>query len=149
MAPQVGVLTLMMQDCADANGVEANWDSVIAVAAAVNPSLLSRQTDGLWARVAGSKCIARMSGARREWVELFAAVGRRDAERMATLSEHLLPGAATASETEYLVAAGATGFLAMHDIDRARRILARDTDRAGSKHRDLGWYRLLTQAAGL
>ncbi len=149
MAPQVGVLTLIMQDCADAKGVEANWDSVIAVAAAVNPSLLSRQTDALWRRIAGSKRIARMSPERMDWVELFAAVGRRDAQRMASLSDRLLPGAATAAETEYLVAAGATGFLGMHDIDRARQILARDTDRAGSKHRNLGWYRLLTQAAGL
>jgi hypothetical protein len=149
MAPQVGVLRLLMQDCADPRSVETNWDSVVAVAATINPSLLPKQTDALWKRVAASKCVARMPRERMEWIELFAAVGRRDAQSIAALSERLLPGAATTSETEYLVAAGATGFLAMHDRNRARQILRRDTDYEGSKYRKLGWYRLLTLAAGL
>ena len=149
MGPQVRLLLLLMQDCPDPQGVETNWDSIVALAATINPALLPRQTDALWNRVGASKCIARMPRERMEWIELFAAVGRRDVESMATMSDRLLPAAATTLETEYLTAAAATGFLAIHDLNRARQILARATDREGSEHRNLGWYRLLKLAAGL
>jgi hypothetical protein len=139
----------MLGDCATSKqAISSNWDSVLAIASLINPTLLAEQTVGVWNMVSASPCLKSMAPEYSDWIRLFAAVGLRDARQMAPLSDALVASARTSAQMEYLAAAGATGYLALEDVPHARQILWKTARNVPKERRALGWYRYLAQAAG-
>jgi len=98
--------------------------TLVGVAAAVTPQFQSELATAPWRMVAESRCGRALSGEEHRWLELFAAVAARDADRMATLGEALVrmtkvPDAAS----EYAFLAATTGLICKGEATQAREFM--------------------------
>jgi hypothetical protein len=99
-------------DCRGASAADLWLDSVHEILSAVTPYLKPAETDALWRQFLASDCHRRLNAVQRDVFALFGAIGRRDAEKMALLSEKLLATGQTHRERDrYLLAAGMLGYL--------------------------------------
>lgn len=126
--PEIRELALRLQrlsrDCAPLRD-EGEWiETVGYLAGAMLPYLAPDEVENAWANIEAGPCGSAGSPARRNWLALFKAVGRRDAATMADLSWVMLnePRHTGQETTQYLVAAGMLGNLARGDGEQARRI---------------------------
>ncbi len=124
-------------DCKDATHLRETWDSVLVTASLVNASLPLEGSAGVWDRVAGSPCYRNLAGDTRRWIDLFRAVGRRDAGEMTAIAEGLL--AATpelaAADLEYLYGAAVLGRLARGELAQARQLVGQYDPRLSGTRR--------------
>ena len=77
-------------DCVPPNVAATFWDQVVSVAGFVNPSLPPERAEALWTALERTRCTAQLPEKDRAWIELFKAVGRRDAPRMAQEARRML-----------------------------------------------------------
>ena len=105
--------------------------SFAALADATNARLAPEVAGELWQRIAGSACARGLSPADRRWLELFEAVARRDAARMAAIGLAILPDipAPRGVVSELPFFATVTGFICTAQADRARSLLDNNTPR--------------------
>ncbi|MFY9315209.1 MAG: hypothetical protein WAO95_06570, partial [Burkholderiales bacterium] len=98
--------------------------SLINVARSVNPFLTPEDAAAVWTRIAGAPCHRELRAFQRDWIALFAAVGARDAARIAERAEALLASQTDLNRDarEYLVVAGMAGHLAAGRRPQARAI---------------------------
>ena len=113
----------------------ARLDPLLRFAQFVNPGMPPDELRGLWAAFTESRCYQVQSPYNRGWLTLFAAVGRRDAQTMASAAREVLPlymatpippwgAVATAGyphEIEYLHVALVTALLAQGKRDEAKQ----------------------------
>ncbi|HZM36506.1 MAG TPA: hypothetical protein VFC18_18740 [Burkholderiales bacterium] len=115
------LLKLRILECREPNELDVWLHSAMRVAQALNPYLAPDDLAPVWGRIASGWCFRTLRDFQRRWLELFAAVGRRDAGRMASLGEELLH---TQTEIgtqarEYLLTAAMTGRVASGQGDAA------------------------------
>lgn len=121
----VAVARAILVDCAPLEVVEPLWDRVVLVAADMNPLLPPAAAQALWRDLAGRSCAARLTARMRSWLELFAAVGERNAEQMRERAAVLLEaGEMTNMQRIYLYNARITGQLADRQFADARKTWA-------------------------
>ncbi len=98
--------------------------SLWRVAELVNPGLPPAQAGLVWSRISEAPCYAGLAKYQQQWIELFRAVGSRDARRMAELGGEVLasPSEINAESREYLWMAGLAGYLATGDKAGAKRL---------------------------
>jgi hypothetical protein len=96
----------------------------VHVAKSVNPFLPPDETNAIWSRIREAPCYKDMHEFQRRWIGLFAAVGARDAVRMAELASDLLANQTelTNDSREYLLMAAMTGYVASGSPEHARTI---------------------------
>ena len=84
----------------------------------------------LWEYIERSPCLHALSTEQRRWVELFKAVGSRDAARMAQMAEMLLSQHSDlpSGHRQYLIAAGMAGYLAQDRREQAAALWKRYPD---------------------
>ena len=92
-------------------------DQLFEVAGAMIPFLTRDELRPVWDKLGKSPCAARLGEPQRIWVDLFAAIGERDAERMARLAEPLLRQ--DGARKDFLLGAAITGRLALGERDQA------------------------------
>ncbi len=116
-----------LEGCSRPADAQQWLQSLIGIAAAVNPALDDGQRRRFWNLVASSECCRSLPQAGRSWVSLFAAVGSRDARRMADIGAEVLrrSGGAPASWRSYAVAAAMAGHLALREKGKAAQLWAR------------------------
>jgi hypothetical protein len=112
-------------DCRGDLTFEQALPSLVAVASAANPALPPAAAASLWRGVAGSPCGRKLDTAQRRWLELFEAIGARDAQRMVALSVAVLDATPRTAgpESEIAILAGVTGALCVGKLDAARVLL--------------------------
>ena len=90
-------------------------------AAYLNASELTQ----IWAKVLSSPCYRDITGEHQTWAELFAAISRRDAPKVAELGTVLLGPAATTAQGElaYLTTVTVAARIQMGQIAEARNLL--------------------------
>jgi len=115
---------LRLIECRDPRDLDVWLPGLLNVARTLDPFLAPAEASAVWRRITAAPCFSGLHEFQRDWVLLFAAVGERDAARMAQLAEKL---AATQPELsaearEYLLAAGMTGALALGAPQRARAL---------------------------
>jgi spermidine synthase len=105
---------LRLLECREPERFDIWFHSLYQVARTVNPLLSRNDGRELWERIGRSPCLGSLEALQRRWIELFAAVGRRDGAAMARLAEALLPERSDlpAGHRQYLVTAGMSGYLA-------------------------------------
>jgi pentatricopeptide repeat protein len=90
-----------------------------------------------------TKCASGLPADKRTWIELFAAVGARDATRMSTLAEQLLQLTdISAAQREYLYNVAITGYLAQRRFDAARKAWDRAARALPAERMQLPWMQL-------
>lgn len=85
----VRLVRLLGIECA-ASRQSLSVEHLFEVANATVPFLTREELAGVWDKLGTSPCARRLPGPLRDWIGLFAAVGARDAGRMAELAEKLL-----------------------------------------------------------
>jgi spermidine synthase len=114
-------------DCRNPQDAREIWDAALVTAGLVNVSLPLESSSAIWTRVMRSPCFGSLDADTRRWIELFHAVGRRDAAAMSALAEGLLGERkdVPAGDLEYLYGAAVLGRLAAGDRERARALAAK------------------------
>jgi hypothetical protein len=139
---------LRLIECRDPGQYDIWFHSLYNLAQSVNPLLPARDARAIWERLEKSSCISALNASQRRWLELFKAVGSRDAARMAQMAEMLLTQQSDlpADHRQYLLSAGLAGYIAQNRRADAAAMLARHKD--DFREENLG-LRLLKAHAGL
>jgi hypothetical protein len=118
------LVKLRLIECREPRDLDAWLHSAIRVAKALNPYLAPDDVGAVWARVTASPCYAGLHEFQRRWIELFRAVGARDARRMAELAATLIAtqDQLLADAREYLVLVAMTGYVASGDKAKAMQL---------------------------
>jgi predicted membrane-bound spermidine synthase len=108
------LLKLRLLECREPSELDVWLHSAVRVAQALNPYLAPDDLAPVWGRIASSWCFRTLHEFQRRWLELFAAVAKRDAARMASLGEELLRTQPEigAEAREYLLTAAMAGHIA-------------------------------------
>ena len=115
------VSKLRLIECREPQRYDIWFHSLYGVARSVNPLLPANEARALWERLEKSSCISALGASQRRWLELFKAVGARDAARMAQMAEMLLtePSDLPPDHRQYLMMAGMTGYVAQGRREQA------------------------------
>jgi hypothetical protein len=118
---------LRLLECREPQHYDIWFHSLYQVARSTNPLLSRAEGDALWQAIERSPCFAALEAQQRQWIRLFSAVGRRDAEAMARLAENLLDTRSDlpAGHRQYLIAAGMSGYLAQSLREKAAALWTR------------------------
>lgn len=118
------LVRLRLLECRSPREQDVWLHSLWRIAEVVNPGLPPRQAGEIWSRIAAAPCHAGLEKYQQQWIELFQAVGARDAARMAELAGKVLDSATeiNAESVEYVWMAGLAGHLASGDRAGAKRL---------------------------
>lgn len=108
------VVKLRLLECRSPREFDVWLHSLLRVARLINPFLPAAEAGALWARIAGTACVAGLHDFQRRWIALFRAVAARDAVAMADLAAaliHATPELHTEAR-EYLLMAAMAGAIA-------------------------------------
>jgi spermidine synthase len=115
------IVQLRLLDCRTPRTLDVWLNALLRVARQVNPYVSAGEADALWSKIRALPCFATLYEFQRQWIELFAAVGGRDAARMAAVGETLLRTQPSLSSDarEYLLQATMSGALVAGERARA------------------------------
>ena len=117
---------LLLVECAGAQTTTELWDAMVSLAMIVNTVSRPDRAEAFWTGAAHSRCLARLPGRYRTWLDLFAAVGARDPERMTRLGIALLEGGQlTSQQMGYATLSALAGGLVRGDDASTRQIVDR------------------------
>jgi len=114
MQKDLDIVKLRLIECRDPLRYDIWFHSLYQLAYDTNPMLSAAEGRALWEFIQRSPCLSTLSAEQRRWVELFKAIGSRDAARMAQMAEMLLTQQSDlpTGHRQYLIAAGMAGYLA-------------------------------------
>jgi predicted membrane-bound spermidine synthase len=139
--------------CAEAPARTAWEDAVRNISDDTAAYLNSAELEGIWNEVESSPCYRDAAGTHKEWVDLWAAVARRDAPAIVGLGTRLLEPQSGDSDSElaYLTTVTAAADVRMGNDDRAQTLLRDEWgrfDHTGQFDFPLRELRALTQTDG-
>ena len=122
----LGLLRATLWQCATLPPRVRVRDMLLGVATLVNVHLPTAEAGQVWAAVRAAPCWVTLGAEDRAWLELFAAVGARDAAAMARLGEPLVRGEAQVKPElrAYALLAATTGLTVQRQRDRARALVS-------------------------
>jgi predicted membrane-bound spermidine synthase len=125
------------------------WDEAVNLANRIVATMSSVRQKPLWDGVKRARCYAEFTPVQRDWIELFAATGARDAKTMAQTGARMIAGdaAKTPRQWAYLVTATAAALLAGGDPVAARAIIVRNWKHLDQATRDWPTMELLLRVA--
>jgi len=111
-------------ECRNPRELDVWLHSAIRVAKALNPYLSPDDAGAVWQRIVTSPCYAGLEDFQRRWLQLFQAVGARNAPRMAELAASLLgtDQRLVTDAADYLLLAAMTGYIVNGDKAKALEI---------------------------
>ncbi len=120
----VALVRMNMVDCAQGRETEGWFDALLTIAARTNAHQSPTDANRMWTYLETASCHQTWAPVRKTWVSLFKAVGTRDAGQIVNLSEELLSQGTNLSlaQRAYLLMAGMTSALSLHDEKRAMAI---------------------------
>ena len=115
------LVKLRLMECREPRELDLWLQSAIRVAKALNPYLAPDDVGAVWGRIVGTPCYGTLHEFQRRWLELFRAVGARNAPRMAELAASLIASQPplVADAREYLMLSAMTGYVASGDKAKA------------------------------
>jgi spermidine synthase len=137
-----------MTSCSADLSFERILPSMVSVAEIVNPHLPAPVAADMWRTVIESPCAKRLPPEQRGWLELFAAIARRDAPGMAGNGVRLLNAApqVRSSATELAFIASVTALVCEAEAGPANTVLEQGTRhwlRPGARRTELRYLHTL------
>ena len=131
--------------CEQFNEGDVLWDEVVVVANRTLGTMSSARQKPLWDAFLASPCYPRLSTTQREWLQLFAATGARDAPAMARLGTKMLAERApqTPRQWAFLVTASAVSQWSLGNKAIARKTLVDNWPNLDNTARDWPTMELL------
>jgi len=128
---------------------EMMWDEVVSLANRIVGTMSSARQKPLWDAVLNSPCYAGLTALQKDWLQLFAATGAREAAQMEKLGVKLLAAdaARTPSQWTYLVTATATAQVANGNFAAAHETIVKDWKRLDQPTRDWPTMELLLRVS--
>ena len=120
------LLAVGKDDACTAAPAQAAWlDAVKNLSDETAPYLASSELEQLWASIVTSNCYHEITPEQNTWVNLWAAIGHRDAAGIVRLGSGLLasPSPKSADELAYLTTATAAAHLKLGERAQARGLL--------------------------
>ena len=113
-------------DCRPGTDQSSRHAGIYNASAAMVPYLRPQELDAVWQKMESGPCTRSLPPAERNWIDLFKAVGRRDAGAMASGARTILGGKQQMQQEEikFLVTSGATGSLMQGDKAGALGLLS-------------------------
>jgi len=140
---------IVLQDCVGAAMTARLWDDMVNLAAVLNTAASPERAEAFWKQATRSACLARLPAHYRTWLELFAAVGARDPERMTRLGMALLEAdGLSPHQRDYAVLAALAGSLVRTDEVSARQITERWVPQLTQEQRNAPGFKALRALAG-
>ena len=104
-------------ECHDPQRFDIWFHSLYEVARLVNPWLTRAYSQKIWQKLEATPCYGKLPAEYRRWIELFSAIGARDAKKMAAVGESLLEQTFTLprGHRHYLLTSAMTGHLSLGD----------------------------------
>jgi len=138
------LVRLWTTQCRSEMGFVHVFGHLLALAEAVNPNLHPDVAGALWRRVGDSPCAKALPAQERQWIELFAAVAARDADRMAAIAARILEAErhARGPAGEYALIAAVTAAIRRGDLAGANELLSQGTKswlRPGQRASEMGY----------
>ncbi len=120
----VDLRRLFSEECGTERGQTDRLFNLYNIANRMTPYLRPVEMEALWNTLESGACARLLTDTERKWIELFEAVGRRDAKTMADTSRTLLEKDSNLPEgpTRYLVASGMLGSLVKGDKGESLRL---------------------------
>ncbi|MGE5304544.1 MAG: spermidine synthase [Alphaproteobacteria bacterium] len=112
-------------DCLSSRRVADKGPALIKFGLGVVPYLQPFELDALWKRLATLPCVSDLGDEEKKWLDLFKAVGMRDAPGMSAIAEELLNRGVRAENEAYLVAAAMLGHRAQGNHSRVHNLWTR------------------------
>ena len=124
-ARYLGLLGTAANDCTAPPARSAWQDAVRNISDDTAPYLNPAELEAVWSRVKSSPCYRDATGTDKAWVDLWAAIARRDSPVIAGLGTTLLapPAADSDSERAYLTTVTAAADVSMGEDARAQSLL--------------------------
>jgi hypothetical protein len=121
------IARLQASDCREPERIDLWFHSLLQLARTMTPLLPAADATAMWNRIASPPCALPLNESQTAWLELFRAVSRRDAPRMAALAETLLEArfSHSGAQQRYLIIVGMTGHLVAGDKAQAAAIWKR------------------------
>jgi hypothetical protein len=139
---------VVLVDCVAPSSAILGWDGVVALAGDFSSALGAEDLERYVATIERSACRARLPDATDEWVRLFRAVARRDANAAAQAGGALAArDDLTALQRDYVTLAAAAGLVGTGRASEARRLLETPRESASTDARTLAGYRFVEAAA--
>jgi predicted membrane-bound spermidine synthase len=133
----VATTQAVLVECTSPAVGDALWDEIVELASYVNPAVPAADAERMWDALSRSSCTKRLASRRLAWLDLFAAVGARDAPRMVATARSLESDTRnTPAERTYIANALSTGLLVQGDRAGARNALVRPDATADSDRSD-------------
>jgi len=125
------------------------WDEVVNLANRVVGTMSSARQKPLWDAALASPCVAQMTPSQRDWLQLFAASGARDAAAMSRLGQKLIAdeGAMTPRQWAFVVTATATALISQGLLDAGRDVIVTNWKHLDQPTRDWPTMELLLRVA--
>ena len=145
---EVTMFRLRFIECQGAIAPEDWHDAMIATAGLVSVYLSPQAADAVWRRVQAASCYRALDAQTRQWIDLFRAVGQRDADTMARVAQALLAAAdkPPLADLEYLYGAAMTALISLDRIDEARVLFSRYHAQLPEPRQNTGWFRWMRSA---
>ncbi len=147
---ELRLVRLLLVECARPEAVAQAGPALHTVVRIVVPVLTPEELRPLWDRLDSAACRDRLPATERGWIELYRAVGERDAVRIGELAGRMLESddPIGRERTEYALAAALAAALAQGDRRRAAALW----DTHGARHRrpslELEFLRRHLQSSG-
>jgi spermidine synthase len=147
IASYVMLVDASRDGCTD-TGAQNAWKTAVRNISDRTATYLSTaDLDGIWNRITSSPCYRAAAAEPKTWVDLFAAISRRNASDIARFGKELLESPATNSGTDpgYLTTITAAAYLQLGQMSEARSLLqeqSKKLDQSGPY-----WFPLLNLLA--
>lgn len=128
-------------------GTGAAWGALVRVAGSVNPAVSAADASGWWKSVA-TRCGNALEPAQRAWIDLFAAVGARNADASGRAADRVLAldTQLTQENRAYATLAGVAGHLSAARRPQASDVLKEQGKLLDPSQLEAAWFRYLAYA---
>jgi spermidine synthase len=147
IASQVMLLNVGRDECTDAAAQNAWKIAARNISDRTAAFLTTAELEAVWNKITSSACYREATTEQKKWVELFAAIARRNSPELVEFGNNLLgsPNPITQADLAYLTTITAAAYIRMGQVDLAHSLLKEQSKKLDPS--ESYWFPLLSLLA--